>query len=91
VCGERREFRLGDELDVSVAGGVITMVAKRPPADDEYTSAQRRAVDAELTQGLEDVKHGRAHDFGTAEEAIAFLHAGSSKKAKIKKATKPRV
>lgn len=85
----KARIRIGDELEVSVSGGVITMFAKPPSAQDEYTPAERRAIDAELAKSLEDVKHGRTHTFGAPEEMIAFLHGRSSTKAK--KSTKPRV
>ncbi|MGA2119265.1 MAG: hypothetical protein ABSH56_31495 [Bryobacteraceae bacterium] len=52
----------GQDPEFRVSGGVITILPKLPPADDEYTPAQRRAIDASLA----DVKAGRTFGpFGT--------------------------
>jgi predicted nucleic acid-binding protein len=52
------------------AGGVITISRKLPVAGDEYTPAQRRSVDARLTEALKGPYHG---PFETAEEVIGFI------------------
>lgn len=54
--------------------------SKFPTADDEYTPAQRRTINAQLAEGLEDIRKGRTYGpFNTAEEMIASM------KAEIKK------
>jgi AbrB family looped-hinge helix DNA binding protein len=59
---------------------VVIDRSKFPTADDEYTSAQRRIIDAQLAEGLEDIRKGRTYGpFNTAEEMIASM------KAEIKK------
>jgi hypothetical protein len=74
-------------LEFRASRGVITITAKPPTADDEYTSNQRRAIDARLKESAEDIKSGRTHGpFDTADEAIKFLkkeirtHKASSRK-----------
>ena len=62
------------QLEFRASRGVITITAKPPAADDEYTPAQRRAIDARLSESFEDIKNGRTHGpFDTADQAIKFL------------------
>ena len=82
-------IKTGDQLEVKVSGGIITLLPKLPSADDEYTPEQRRAIDARIAAGLEDVKRGRVHGpFDTHEEFIASLHR-EAKKLKAKKTKRP--
>jgi bifunctional DNA-binding transcriptional regulator/antitoxin component of YhaV-PrlF toxin-antitoxin module len=68
-------FKRGQELEFRAAGGVITIVQKRPSVDDDYTPEQRRIIDAQLTEGLDDIKAGRVRGpFATHGEFIASLH-----------------
>ena len=61
-----------------------------PNADDEYTPAQRRIIDARLAESLEDFKKGRTHGpFNTANEAIAFIRKEVKARA-AKRKQKPR-
>jgi bifunctional DNA-binding transcriptional regulator/antitoxin component of YhaV-PrlF toxin-antitoxin module len=74
-------LKSGQEIEFKVSGGVINIVPKLPPADDEYTPEQRRVIDARLAEGLADIKAGRTFGpFETHEEMIEFLH-GQVKKA----------
>ncbi|HEV8041736.1 MAG TPA: hypothetical protein VGP62_22860 [Bryobacteraceae bacterium] len=57
------------ELEFRVSGGVITITAK-PPATDEYTSEQRRSIDARLAEARKGPYYG---PFNTADEAVRFL------------------
>ena len=58
--------------------------SKFPTADDEYTPEQRRTIDAQLAQGLADIKAGRVNGpFDTHEEMMASLR-NHGKKAKLK-------
>jgi hypothetical protein len=60
--------------------------SKLPAADDEYTPAQRRAIDARLAKSEADFKAGRTHGpFNTADEAIAFMREGIKAKAAKRK------
>lgn len=73
-------FKHGQELEFRAAGGVITIVQKPPSADDEYTPEQRRTIDAQLTEGLADIKAGRVRGpFATHAEFIASLHKETKK------------
>jgi len=73
-------LKSGQEIEFKVSGGVISIYPKVPPADDEYTPEQRRIVDAQLAEGLADVKAGRVHGpFSTHKEFIASLHKEAKK------------
>jgi len=73
-------FKRGQELEFRAAGGVITIVQKPPSADDEYTPEQRQTIDAQLTEGLADIKAGRVRGpFATHAEFIASLHKETKK------------
>ncbi len=79
----------GDLVEASFHRGKIILTpklmidrSKFPNADDEYTPAQRRAIDARLAQALEDVKKGRVYGpFDTVDEMLASLK-GKGKKGK---------
>jgi bifunctional DNA-binding transcriptional regulator/antitoxin component of YhaV-PrlF toxin-antitoxin module len=76
----------GDRLEFKVAGGIITIVPKLPAADDEYTPEQRAIVDAQLAEGLEDIRKGRVSPkFDTVDEMLASLKAGHKSKPRQKK------
>ncbi len=48
-----------------------------PTADEDYTPAQRRIVDAQLAEGLADIRKGRVSaKFNTVDEMLASLKAG---------------
>jgi len=54
------------------------MRPKLPAADDEYTQQQRRILDAQLAEGMADVRAGRVRGpFSTYEEFIIFTSQGS--------------
>jgi bifunctional DNA-binding transcriptional regulator/antitoxin component of YhaV-PrlF toxin-antitoxin module len=73
-------LKSGQEIEFKVSGGVISIRPKLPAADDEYTPEQRRIVDAQLAEGLADVKAGRVHGpFSTHKEFIASLHKEARK------------
>jgi bifunctional DNA-binding transcriptional regulator/antitoxin component of YhaV-PrlF toxin-antitoxin module len=73
-------FKSGQEIEFEVSGGVIGIRPKLPTADDEYTPEQRRLVDAQLAEGLADIKAGRVHGpFSTHKEFIASLHMEAKK------------
>ena len=59
----RREAGLtsGQKIEFKVSGGVISIHPKPETADDEYTPAQRRIIDAQLADSLADVDAGRVH------------------------------
>jgi len=77
----------GDLIEASLKNGKIILTPKQvidrskfPSADDEYTPAQRRIIDARLTKSTEDIKKGRLHGpFETHEAMMQFLHSRAKK------------
>lgn len=67
-------IKVGDRLQFKVSGGIINVIpeppAPVPPVNDEYTPAQRRAIDARLKAARKSPPHG---PFDTADQAIDFL------------------
>jgi bifunctional DNA-binding transcriptional regulator/antitoxin component of YhaV-PrlF toxin-antitoxin module len=87
----RAGFKRGQELEVKASGGMITILPKLPPADDEYTPAQRRFIDARLKKALQEVKQGHtAGPFNTADEMIASLHRELKKPERKKSKSRAR-
>jgi len=88
---------VGDLLEASIEKGKIVLSprvaidpSQFPNADNEYTPAQRRKIDARLAKSLRDVKKGHAYGpFNTHKEFIASLRAKSQKLA-VKKTQKPQ-
>ena len=70
-------IKVGDELEFKVSGGIIHIFPKLPSADDEYTPKQRAIVDAQLAEGLEDIRMGRVSPkFNTVDEMLKSMKAG---------------
>lgn len=87
VVLRRAGFKRGQDLEVKAAGGVITIVPKAAPADDEYTPRQRRIIDARLAKSLADIKAGRMRGpFNSAREMIADMKSQIKKRASAKPA-----
>ena len=87
----RAGIKAGDRLEFKVSGGIINIIPKLPLADDEYTPAQRRIIDARLAESEEDLKRGRTFGpFNTAEEMITSMKAQLKKKSVVKKAKRSR-
>lgn len=71
----------GDSVEAVFSRGKIVITPKYPiarlkipNADNEYTPEQRRLIDAELAEGLADVRAGRVHGpFASAKEANAYI------------------
>src|SRR5438552_17235597 len=72
----------GDLIEASVLKGKIVLTPKTvidrsdfPTADDEYTPAQRKIINARLAESEQDLKHGRTFGpFDSHEAFIASLH-----------------
>jgi AbrB family looped-hinge helix DNA binding protein len=83
----------GDMVEATFDRGKIILTPKPvidpsqfPNADDEYTPAQRRIIDARLARGVADAKKGRTHGpFDTADEMIASIKRELKKRAASKK------
>ena len=88
----------GDLVVFVVKGNKIVITPKVvidrsqfPNADDEYTPAQRKIIDADLAKGLADIKAGRtAGPFDTAQEMIADMRVELKKRAAAKKLKRTR-
>ena len=72
-------IKSGDRVEFQVSAGVINIIPKRAPADDEYTPAQRRIIDARLAAASKGPYYG---PFDTIEELDRSLRqtAGKSKR-----------
>ena len=66
----RAGIETGDRLEFRVSGG-ISIIPKLPSADDEYTSEQRCAIDAQPAEARKGPYHG---PFDTADDALTFLN-----------------
>ena len=83
----------GDFVEAVFLRGKIVITPKAmidrsefPSADDDYTPEQRRIVDAQLAEGLADIKARRVHGpFASAKEASAYIE----KSVRAHKGTKP--
>lgn len=74
-------LKVGDRLEFRVSGNVITLVPQLD-IDDEYTLAQRQAINARLAKADEDIRQGRTYGpFSTADEMILSM------KTELKKTT----
>lgn len=69
------------QLEFRASGGVITVTAKPPAADEEYTPEQRRTIDAQLDKAAKGPFHG---PFDTAGEMIAHIKGQLKKRAAAK-------
>ena len=85
----RAGIRAGDRLEFKLSGGIINIIPELPSADDEYSPAQRRVIDARLAKSLEDVKKGRTYGpFNSAKEMIASIESELKKRRASKRAMK---
>jgi AbrB family looped-hinge helix DNA binding protein len=88
----------GDLVEASLHRGKIVLTpklvidrSKFPNADDEYTPAQRKDIDARLTESEEDLKKGRTFGpFNTAAEMISSMKGQLKKRATARAKTTKR-
>ena len=72
-------IKAGDRLEFKVSGGMIDIIPKRLTPDDKYTREQRRIINAQLAEGLEDIRAGRVSPrFNTVDEMLASLKSGGT-------------
>ncbi len=87
----------GDLVEAAFQRGKIVITPKLvidrsefANADEDYTPAQRRKIDARLAKSDEDIKHGRVYGpFHTADEMAASIEANIKKLRTAKRKTKP--
>lgn len=72
-------LKSGDRIDFKVSGRVISILPEFPNADDEYTPAQRRVIDARLAKAMKGPFYG---PFDTVAEMIADMKARTKKRSK---------
>ena len=66
---------------------VVIDKAQFPNADDEYTPAQRKVIEARLAKGMADIKAGRTFGpFNSAADMIADMKARLKKRSASKPA-----
>jgi bifunctional DNA-binding transcriptional regulator/antitoxin component of YhaV-PrlF toxin-antitoxin module len=75
-------FKPGDKVEFKASGGVVTILPKLPSADDEYTPARRRIINARLDEAEEGPFYG---PFNTMDDMIAHLRAVVRKRKSIKR------
>lgn len=68
----------GDFLDVRVKGGEIVLRVKKLVDKEQSWFWTRRWQEGER-EAEEDIRAGRVHSFGSAKEAVAFLHRRAKK------------
>jgi AbrB family looped-hinge helix DNA binding protein len=85
--GDLVEGRLSSAGKIVITPKLVIDRVKFPTADNDYTPAQRRAIDARLAEARKGPYHG---PFATPGEAIQFLHKEiKSRKAAKRQTTKP--
>src|SRR5258706_14113872 len=75
-------IKAGDRLELTVSPRTITISVEEA---DEYTPAQRRAINARLAEARKGPHHG---PFETADAAIAFLRGAIKRRVGIRKKPK---
>jgi AbrB family looped-hinge helix DNA binding protein len=83
----------GDLVEAVFSRGKIILTpraavgsSKFPSAHDEYTTEQRRHIDAGIAEGVEDFKRGRSHGpFASANEASAYIERMAKQRATAKR------
>jgi bifunctional DNA-binding transcriptional regulator/antitoxin component of YhaV-PrlF toxin-antitoxin module len=87
----RREagFKSGDRVEFGVSRGVVTILPKPSAAGDNYTPAERRAIERGIAQSEKEYREGRSFGpFDTHEAFIASLHRESARPRR-KKSKRP--
>ncbi len=91
VLRRRAGIKAVDRLEFKLSGGIINIIPELPSADDEYTPEQRRTIDAQLADGLADIKAGRTYGpFNTVDEMIASMKTELRKRAAKRKTSPSR-
>ena len=86
-------LKTGDRVEFKATRGVITIVSRSQPLAAE-TSSQRRIIDVQLAEGLDDIRKGRvSRRFDSVEEMLKSLKGPSlpgTKKVARTSATRSR-
>jgi bifunctional DNA-binding transcriptional regulator/antitoxin component of YhaV-PrlF toxin-antitoxin module len=81
VVRRKAGFKGGEALEFKASGEVITIARKPPVAEDEYTPAQRKIIDARLAEARKGPYLG---PFETVDEAIKVIRGEIRKRNAIK-------
>ena len=80
----------GDLVEAAFHRGKIVLTpkvvldrTKFPNADDEYTPAQRRAIDRGIAQSLKEIDQG--HSYGSFDSHAAFVASLRSESKKLRR------
>jgi AbrB family looped-hinge helix DNA binding protein len=94
---EQAGLNKGDVVEFSYQRGKIVITPKViidrsqfSTADDEYTPAQRRIIDARLDKADKDIKAGRTRGPFTAKQAVAYIERLATKGRRTKTSKRPR-
>jgi bifunctional DNA-binding transcriptional regulator/antitoxin component of YhaV-PrlF toxin-antitoxin module len=80
----RAGLKIGQKVEFKVSGGVINIVPKLPTADDEYTPAQRRVIDARLRKARKGPYYG---PFDSVDEMLASMKGKNPRATRTKRRT----
>jgi AbrB family looped-hinge helix DNA binding protein len=80
-------LKSGDKVVFQTDGRVITILPKEElDVDDEYTPAQRKIIDAEIAEGLAEIRRGEFYGpFKSAKEMAEFLEGDIAKSRRERK------
>ena len=68
--------KLGQRVKFEVLGSIIQIIPVDDDKDDEYTPAQRRAIDRGIAQSEKELREGKGlGPFNTVEELMACLNS----------------
>jgi len=77
----RAGIKPGDRLEFRVSGGIINIIPQSPSADDDYTRAQRRQINAEIAEAQKGPYYG---PFESAAAASKFLQGEIRKRMAVR-------
>jgi bifunctional DNA-binding transcriptional regulator/antitoxin component of YhaV-PrlF toxin-antitoxin module len=80
----RAGLKNGQKVEFKVSGGVIHIVPKLPVADDEYTPAQRRLIDARLRKARKGPYCG---PYDSVDEMLASMKGKKLRAKRTKRGT----
>lgn len=94
---EQAGLNKGDVVEFTYQRGKIVITPKViidrsqfPTADDEYTPAQRRIIDARLDKADEDIRAGRTVGPLTAKQAAAYIERLTRERQRTKTTKRSR-
>ena len=83
----RAGFKPGDQVEFKASGDVVTILPKLPSADNEYTPARRRIIDAKLDKAEKGPFYS---PFNTVDDMVVHLKAEVKRRGTMKKPKRAR-